>query len=609
MTRFASLWLLPLLAAGIAVPVETAAGDLLADLRVAGQSDKSVMITHIGQVVSMDLYIRVTGANDDYTDDGLWKFYSSFESTNVNCGSVLGSMRVTATLPFCGMCYQDSRTGGVYNQDLDGDGDLDLGSANHRDANGWFLARAGSFVSAEGGGLAEFHVATLSFTVTDFLSPGEDAATDINASPRLDGHSLWLEDGQPKCRSLSVPDGVPAGQDDPLKPGAPVSLVLSPELRATLPPLPPKPEPVPEPEPMPQPPEPGTPSTPGPAQPPEPQPPSAVEPVQEPEPPAQPPEPGTPSTPEPAQPPEPQPPSTPEPVQEPAAEPPSIPQPDPATAPVSEPAAQPAEPVPEPVAQPEPAVTPSRPEPEPSQPPAGQPGPAEEPAPTAAPDPEPAQPPAEPAAEPVAQPDPAVTPSTPEPEAAQPPAAEPEPAQEPAPTKAPDPEPAQPPAADPWNVDAGCGATTASGGSETAPPADPAYDPTLGDAYAAGSAEDGTAGSGSAGSGDDDDSHSLPEDIPAFIDDGLKPGQIDMVDLDPMPYVVFLPDDLEDGAVHRDSPVLLWADGDPLHNVYGVTNASDASGTGDGVNASPEPATLGLLALGAAAMLVRRKRP
>jgi len=525
MTRFASLWLLPLLAAGIGIPVETAAGDLFADLRVAGQSDKNVTITHIGQVVPMDLYIRVTGENDDYTDDALWKFYSSFKSTNVNRGSVLGSMRVTATLPFCGMCYQDSRTGGVYNQDLDGDGDLDLGSADHGDANGWFLARAPYFVSAEGNGPAEFHVATLNFTVTQFLSPGEDAATDINAFPRLNDDSIWLEDGQPKNRVLSGADGAPSGQDDPLKFGAPVSLVLSPELRATLPPLPPEPEPVPEPEPIPQPPEP-------------------------------------------AEPPEPQPPSTTGPVQEPGPEPPSIPQPDPATTPAAEPVEQPAEPV----------------------------------------------------AEPVAQPEPAVTPSTPEPEASQPPATQPEPAEEPATTTAPDPEPTQQPAADTGSDDASGGQTASAGGSETAPAADPAEDSTSGGTSAGGAASDdgtdggastagsggtGAADGGSAGSGDDDDSPLSPEDVPVFTTgDGLEFGQAQPVDFYPVPDVL-LADDLEDGLVYRDSPLVLLPGGEGVHGSY--TNMSDASGTGDELH-SPEPATLGLMALGAAAMLVRRKR-
>jgi len=525
MTRFASLWLLPLLAAGIGIPVETAAGDLFADLRVAGQSDKNVTITHIGQVVPMDLYIRVTGENDDYTDDALWKFYSSFKSTNVNRGSVLGSMRVTATLPFCGMCYQDSRTGGVYNQDLDGDGDLDLGSADHGDANGWFLARAPYFVSAEGDGPAEFHVATLSFTVTQFLSPGEDAATDINAFPRLNDDSIWLEDGQPKHKVLSRADGAPSGQDDPLKFGAPVSLVLSPELRATLPPLPPEPEPLPEPEPIPQPSEPGAPSTP-----------------------------------EPAEPPEPQPPSTAEPVQEPVPEPPSIPQPDPATTPVSDPVEQPPEPVAEPVAP--------------------------------------------------AEPEPAVTPSTPQPEPSQPPAAQPEPAEEPATTTAPDPEPTQQPAAEPGPADTGSdetpgSQTTGAGGSETAPAADPAEDSTSGGASSADSGGTGAAEGGSASSGDDDHPPWLPEDIPAFIDGGLTPGEIDWIDLYPLPHVLSF-DDLEDGLVYRDSPLVLLPGGEGVHGSY--TNMSDASGTGDELH-SPEPATLGLLALGAAAMLARRKRP
>ena len=317
-----------LLAAVIGLSAHPAAAGIFAELRLADSPETSVVITHVGQVVAMDLYVSVLGSNADYTDDGLWGFKASFQSTNVNRGSVLGDLAAEIVWPFNGMAYQDVPNGLAYQRDIDGDGDLDMKGEVRASPNGWFAARAGQMVWGDGRQPAEFHVANVTFTVTGFLSPEADAVTEVNAfRPDMligtDGKqyecvlgALWTEDGLPKA---SLPDGGP--DTGTVTMGDAIALVLDPALRETLPPLPPEPDPPP-PEPDPPPPEPD---------PPPPEPPADPDPAPppEPEPPVPPPDPAPPPEPEPPAPePDPVPPPEPEP---PAPEPdPVPPDPDPA---------------------------------------------------------------------------------------------------------------------------------------------------------------------------------------------------------------------------------------------------------------------------------------
>ena len=325
-----------LLAAVIGLSAHPAAAGIFAELRLADSPETSVVITHVGQVVAMDLYVSVLGSNADYTDDGLWGFKASFQSTNVNRGSVLGDLAAEIVWPFNGMAYQDVPNGLAYQRDIDGDGDLDMKGEVRASPNGWFAARAGQMVWGDGRQPAEFHVANVTFTVTGFLSPEADAVTEVNAfRPDMligtDGKqyecvlgALWTEDGLPKA---SLPDGGP--DTGTVTMGDAIALVLDPALRETLPPLPPEPDPPP-PEPDPPPPEP------------DPPPPAPAPPPPEPDPP--PPEP--PADPDPAPPPEPEPPvPPPDPAPPPEPEPPA-PEPDPVPPPEPEPPAPEPDPVP-----------------------------------------------------------------------------------------------------------------------------------------------------------------------------------------------------------------------------------------------------------------------
>ena len=251
-----------LLVAVVGLSAHPAAAGIFGELRLHDSTDTSVVITHVGQVVAMDLYVSVIGSNADYTDDALWGFKASFQSTNVNCGSVLGDLWGEILWPFTSGGSQDIPNGLAHQPDLDGDGDLDMGGTIGPNPSGWFAARAGRLVWGDGRQPAEFHVANVTFTVTGFLSPEADAVTEVNAfRPDMligtDGKqyecvlgALWMEDGLPKA---SLPDGGP--DTGTVTMGDAIALVLDPALQETLPPLPPEPDPPP-PEPDPPAPEP-----------------------------------------------------------------------------------------------------------------------------------------------------------------------------------------------------------------------------------------------------------------------------------------------------------------------------------------------------------------
>jgi hypothetical protein len=175
---------------------------LVIDLRVAGGAGdaKEVTVTHVGQTVQLEAWGVVTGQNDVITDEALQTLIGSFLSSAG--GAVLGDLAVTAhTPPFNALGTQDGRV-----QDLDGDGDLDIGTTTGP-SNEYFAARSstmtpGSDPTADGTG-AEFKLADLTFTVTAIVDPA--ATTELTFRPRPGTVSaVWREDDTPKNASLGT---------------------------------------------------------------------------------------------------------------------------------------------------------------------------------------------------------------------------------------------------------------------------------------------------------------------------------------------------------------------------------------------------------------------
>ena len=169
---------------------------LVVDLRAAGAADgdKAVTVTHVGQTIQLEAWGVVTGNNDVITDDRLQILIGSFLSSAG--GAVFGDLAVTAhTPPFTGLGTADGKI-----QDLDGDGDSDVGSNDF--SPDYFVARSTTMTPgsepAPGGTGAQFKLADLTFTVTGFASAGVSGTTELNFRPRPGSlRAVWMEDETP----------------------------------------------------------------------------------------------------------------------------------------------------------------------------------------------------------------------------------------------------------------------------------------------------------------------------------------------------------------------------------------------------------------------------
>src|SRR6185503_11328340 len=92
------------------------------DVRMPG-GGKQAAASSVGQVIAMEAWATVSGSNG-VADEGFQVGQGSFVSADFNGGSVSGTLSVNRTFPFTGSGSQNGAQ-----QDLDGDGDLDVGSA------------------------------------------------------------------------------------------------------------------------------------------------------------------------------------------------------------------------------------------------------------------------------------------------------------------------------------------------------------------------------------------------------------------------------------------------------------------------------------------------
>lgn len=161
------------------------------DVRLPG-GGKTVNVTSVGQVINMEVWATVTGSDANGANDGIQSLVGSFLSTNVGGGSANGTLVAENVSPF----DATGVTAGTQ-VDLDGDGDLDIGSNDSSHAAGFFFARAGGVQFSGGvvsGASNSFKVADLSFTVTSLLS---GTSTKINFRKRDDQTgALWAEEHQ-----------------------------------------------------------------------------------------------------------------------------------------------------------------------------------------------------------------------------------------------------------------------------------------------------------------------------------------------------------------------------------------------------------------------------
>lgn len=185
-------------AAAAAVAPQEARAAFTTDLRAisaTGSSSvvdaKHVLVGTPGDIIRFELWGLVPGHDADPTNDGIDIFNGSFISPNIGGTGTLRA-NVTARALDPNFINNGSSTGAV--TDLDGDGDLDVGSNNNGDATGFFSGRAITAPNAIIG--QALRLGTMSLTITQILaSPG--GITEANYRVRTGSvAAAWLEDGQ-----------------------------------------------------------------------------------------------------------------------------------------------------------------------------------------------------------------------------------------------------------------------------------------------------------------------------------------------------------------------------------------------------------------------------
>lgn len=171
---------------------------LTVDVRAAG-GGKSAVVTTVGAVLNLQVWATITGQNNDATQDALQDVDGSFIATGTTAQAVGGNLAAANVAQFSANGAQPGTS-----QDLNGDGNKDVGGTDPTQTAGFFIARSGSpQFSTDGtvvGGSLEFLVGTLTYTVTNLHQGGE---TDINFVPRDIAPPIafaadWAEDGAAK---------------------------------------------------------------------------------------------------------------------------------------------------------------------------------------------------------------------------------------------------------------------------------------------------------------------------------------------------------------------------------------------------------------------------
>jgi len=157
---------------------------LTVDLRIPGGA-KSATVTSVGQKINLEVWATVKGANSSTSDDGFQMAHGSLLSSNVNGGAANGTMSVSLLSPFNGL---GSSTGAQ--KDLDGDGDLDVGSSSTTVSTGFYVNRAGTMQLGN-----SFKIGTAVFTVTSLKSTTGQTNLNYRFMDSSAFHVIWREDG------------------------------------------------------------------------------------------------------------------------------------------------------------------------------------------------------------------------------------------------------------------------------------------------------------------------------------------------------------------------------------------------------------------------------
>ena len=183
-----------MIAAGAATVVfasvaSDASASLVIDMRAVSTTAghvldaKTVFFTGtVGDTVTMEAHGRIFGNNQNPNDEGLISVAGSFLSTT---GDLAGNLIAKRNFWFTGVGGSNGLV-----QDLDGDGDLDVGSNNNASAANFFAARTNHTPEPVFGDDLVFGTVTWTYT------GGGGFDTSVNFRPRISGTAAsWFEDG------------------------------------------------------------------------------------------------------------------------------------------------------------------------------------------------------------------------------------------------------------------------------------------------------------------------------------------------------------------------------------------------------------------------------
>jgi hypothetical protein len=156
----------------------------------------SATVSSVGQVLNLDLVATITSANGIASQDSLQDVNGNMISSAATAHSVAGNLAATNVAPFTGAGAAPGTQ-----QDLNGDGNIDVGGDNPNNSVGEFFARStnpeGSTVGTTVGNSLEFVIAHVAYTVTHLNGGG---ATDINfviVPTSLPQNAAWSEELKP----------------------------------------------------------------------------------------------------------------------------------------------------------------------------------------------------------------------------------------------------------------------------------------------------------------------------------------------------------------------------------------------------------------------------
>jgi len=172
---------------------EGASAGLNYDLRVSG-GGKTAMVNSVGQVITLDLFAQVTGATGNAAAEGFQEGFGSVLSSAG--GNISGSLSSSFVAPFDAIGAQAGKQ-----QDLDADGDPDLGSNATAHSSDFFFARSTS-MQTTGTAITdgtEFKIASFSLTVQSIADYFTAPPISINFrvplfANNLDIEALWQQD-------------------------------------------------------------------------------------------------------------------------------------------------------------------------------------------------------------------------------------------------------------------------------------------------------------------------------------------------------------------------------------------------------------------------------